>query len=323
MFERLKSYGVNIVALGFAVVLIAAYFIRHAYFIRYNSGAISTQHLPWLISMILSFFASIFNYWRLLKITEAPISTIAAAAQGYVELYGKANTQKPLKTPYQDIPCVWYRASVYANREDKDENLDLLNLMPLEYSESKTTFNLDDGTGQCIVNPQGAEVIYFEARTWRKNDHRYVEEYLPVNKPLYVIGQLDTLKDVPDEAALNRAVGNKLTDWKKRPQQLLNRYDQNQNGQIDMEEWELARRDAIAEVKAEFVMRANAGFVNAGTVNTGSVNTSNFILAKPNGKHLFLISAKSPTQLRKGYKMWAALHTSLLITLLFFYARLS
>jgi hypothetical protein len=307
MFERLKSYGVNIVALGFAVMLMAAYFIRH------DSGAISTQHSPWIISMALSFFASIFNYWRLLKITEAPISTIAAAAQGYVELYGKANTEKPLKTPYQDISCVWYRASVYANREDKEEDFDLLNLMPLEYSESKTTFNLDDGTGQCMVNPQGAEVIYFEARTWRKNDHRYVEEYLPVNTPLYVIGQLDTRKDVPDEAAINREVGIKLTDWKKRPQQLLNRYDQNQNGQIDMEEWELARQDAIAEVKAEFAMRANAG----------TANGKDFTLAKPNGKHLFLISAKSPMQLRNGYKIWAALHAGLLITLLYFYTRLS
>ena len=296
MFERLKSHSVNVAALGFVLSMVILVYFKHA----------ATQ---WLMAAIAtSFFASIFNYWRLLKITEAPISTIAAAAQGYVELFGKASTDKPLKTPYQDIPCVWYRSSVYANRENDDDKVtDLFNMMPLEYSESKTVFTLNDGTAQCKVDPQGAEVIYFEASTWRKNDHRYVEEYLPVGKPLYVIGNLDTRKELLDEAALHRAVGTKLVDWKTRPQQLLNRYDQNLNGQIDMDEWELARRDAINEVKAEHAMQAN---------------TADFTLAKPAGK-LFLISAKSPKQLRDSYKTWLAVHLGVLALLLAFYIKLT
>ena len=301
MFERLKSHSVNFAALGFVSGLVVLVYFKHA----------STQ---WLMAAIAtSLFASIFNYWRLLKITEAPISTIAAAAQGYVELFGKASTDTPLKTPYQDIPCVWYRASVYANRENDDDKVaDLLNMMPLEYTESKTVFTLDDGTAQCKVNPQGAEVIYFEARTWRKNDHRYVEEYLPVGKPLYVIGNLDTRQELLDEAELNRAVGAKLVDWKTRPQQLLNRYDQNLNGQIDMDEWQLARRDAINEVNAEHAMQTNLS----------NKNCSDFTLAKPVGK-LFLISAKSPKQLRDSYKSWVAIHLSLLTLLLVFFIKLA
>ena len=173
-------------------------------------------------------------------------------------------------------------------------------------------FTLDDGTAQCKVDPQGAEVIYFEARTWRKNDHRYVEEYLPVGKPLYVIGNLDTRKELLDASALNRAVGTKLADWKTRPQQLLNRYDQNLSGQIDMDEWELARRDAINEVKAEHAMQTNLS----------NKNDCDFTLAKPVGK-LFLISAKSPKQLRANYKMWVAAHLGVLALLLVFYIKLS
>lgn len=301
MFERLKSHSVNVAALGFVLSMVVLVYFKH----------VAAQ---WLMAAIAtSFFASIFNYWRLLKITEAPISTIAAAAQGYVELFGKASTDKPLKTPYQDIPCVWYRSSVYANRENDDDKVaDLLNMMPLEYTESKTVFTLDDGTAQCKVDPQGAEVIYFEARTWRKNDHRYVEEYLPVGKPLYVIGNLDTRKELLDEAALHRAIGTKLADWKTRPQQLLNRYDQNLNGQIDMDEWELARRDAINEVKAEHVMQTNLN----------DKNGSDFTLAKPAGK-LFLISAKSPKQLRASYKIWVAAHLGVLALLLAFYIKLA
>ena len=306
MFERLKSQSVNFAALGLVFGVLMLVYLKHANFI------VNNWHWLLLTSIATSLFASIFNYWRLLKITEAPISTIAAAAQGYVELFGKASTNKPLKTPYQDIPCVWYRASVYANRENADDKVaDLFNIMPLEYSESKTMFSLDDGTAQCKVDPQGAEVIYFEARTWRKNDHRYVEEYLPVGKPLYVIGNLDTRKDILDEAALNRAVGTKLADWKTRPQQLLNRYDQNLNRQIDMEEWALVRHDAINEVKAEHAMQAK--FSNK--------NGSDFTLAKPAGK-LFLISAKSPKQLRASYKAWVAAHLGVLALLLVFYIKL-
>ena len=301
MFERLKSHSVNYAALGFVLSMVVLVSFKHA----------GTQWL--MVAITTSFFASIFNYWRLLKITEAPISTIAAAAQGYVELFGKASTDKPLKTPYQDIPCVWYRSSVYANRENDDDKVaDLLSMMPLEYAESKTVFTLDDGTAHCKVDPQGAEVIYFEARTWRKNDHRYVEEYLPVGKPLYVIGNLDTRIELLDEVALNRAVGTKLADWKTRPQQLLNRYDQNLNGQIDMDEWDLARRDAINEVKAEHAMQTNLSNKTDG----------DFTLAKPVGK-LFLISAKSPKQLRASYKMWVAAHLGVLALLLAFYIKLS
>lgn len=307
MFQSLKSHSVNVAALGLVFGVLMLVYLKHANF------TVSHWHCLLFTSIAASLFASIFNYWRLLKITEAPISTIAAAAQGYVELFGKASTDKPLKTPYQDIPCVWYRSSVYANRENDDDKVaDLFNLMPLEYSESKTMFSLDDGTTQCKVNPQGAEVIYFEARTWRKNDHRYVEEYLPVGKPIYVIGNLDTRKELLDEAALHRAVGTKLVDWKTRPQQLLNRYDQNLNGQIDMDEWQLARRDAINEVNAEHTMQTNLS----------NKNGSYFTLAKPAGK-LFLISAKSPKQLRDNYKSWIAIHLSLLTLLLVFFIKLA
>lgn len=294
MFERLKSHSVNLAALGLASGVLLAYCLRF-----------NIAHGWWQLAIVTSIFASIFNYWRLLKITEAPISTIAAAAQGYVELFGKANTEKPLKTPYQSIPCVWYRAWVYANREVEGEEdaMDLFGNNLLNYTESQLNFTLDDGTGKCTVNPIGAEVVYFEARTWRKNDHRYVEEFLPVNKPIYVIGQLDTRKDMLDEASLNRDVSAKLIDWKSRPQQLLRRYDQNLNGQIDMDEWQLARRDAIYEVKAEHAMQAN--------------NHGGFTLANPVGK-MFLISAKSPKQLRNYYKSWAIIHAGFLVLLTLF-----
>lgn len=298
MFERLKSHCVNLVALGLPVGVILSFLLRA-----------NVAHTWWLAAVCASIFASTFNYWRLLKVTEAPISTIAAAAQGYVELFGKASCDKPLKTPYQNIPCVWYRAWVFANAENADDDsIDFGNNRLLDYSESQAIFTLDDGTAKCEVNPKGAEVVHFTARTWRKNNHRYAEEYLPANKPLYVIGLLDTRKNLLDNVQLNKEVGEKLRDLKANQQQLLRRYDQNLNGQIDLDEWEKARQDAVKEVKAEHAMQTN--------------NREGFTLAKPANNQLFLISAKSPQQLRANYKIWAALHVGVLALLLVFYLKL-
>ncbi len=304
MFQQFKSHGVNLSAVGMVGGLFFATFLMRSF-----SEIKPTFTLMLAVAMAVVLLASLFNYGRLLKISEAPISSIAAAAQGYVELQGIANTLKPLKTPYHGIPCVWYRAWVYANRAQHgnnagaDDNM-MMNSRLLDYTESQTIFTLNDGTDICSVNPKGAEVIHFEARTWRKNDHRYVEEYLPAGKSVYVLGQLDTRHDVLDDARTNHYLSQKLAEWKTRPQHLLNRYDQNRDGQIDLQEWEAARADALKQVHVEHSMRQNTG---------------SFTLKKPQGRHLFLISAKSPQQLRDAYQRWLWVHLSLFTGLFFLY----
>ena len=292
MLKRLKTNSVNLLALG----SIGGFFIA-AFFMRNNPNINQIWPILLLAGIAISFFVGLFNYWKLLKISEAPISTIAAAAQGYIELQGIANCDKPLKTPYHGIPCVWYRAYAYANVADEDERTALYDSRLLNYSESQTVFTLTDSTGQCSVNPKGAEVVHFEARTWRKNDHRYVEEYLPAGKPLYVLGQLDTRHDVLDDETAKKYLIEKLADWKSNPQQLLRQFDKNLDGQIGMMEWEQARQEAHQQVLAEHAMRKGSG---------------SFTLTKPSDNHLFLISAQSPQQLRDSYKNWVVSHLGIL-----------
>ena len=113
MFKRYKSSYVNALTLfTISGLLLATFFVRN------NPAANQIWLALSLVGSTLSLFAGLFNYWRLLKISEAPISTIAAAAQGYIELQGVANCEKPLTTPYHGIPCVWYRAWVFANTAD-------------------------------------------------------------------------------------------------------------------------------------------------------------------------------------------------------------
>lgn len=301
MFRILRGHMVNFVTLAVVGGLFCAAFLRHL-----SPNDHQTWALILSIAIALSFLAALFNYWRLLKITEAPISTIAAAAQGYIELHGAATTVKPFKTPFQGIPCVWYRAWAYADRYDQENKT--METRLLEYIESDQVFQLHDSSGACMVNPKGAEIIYMEKRTQRKNDHRYVEEYLPVGSSLYVLGHLDTRHHYNTTEAVNRDIGHLLGTWKASPAKLLLRFDANRNGEIDMLEWERARAEARREVEMHHQMRAN---------------TETYTLAKPSNGQLFLISALSPHALRNQYQCWSVLHLLLLTLLLLVYVKLA
>lgn len=294
-FRFFKSKTINVAALGLVVAVpFVAYMLR-----------VPSHYWPtiWWSVISISGFAATFHFWRLLKMHEAPISTIAAAAQGYVELYGNARTEQPLRTPYHGIACVWYRAWVFANVHNPSGTEHFSHNRLLEYAESQSTFILKDESGQCVVDPKGAEVIYFQARTWRKNNHRYVEEYLPANQPIYVIGQLDTRKETLNQSELNQAVSAQLKAMKSKPEHLLNLYDHDLNGQIDMDEWEQARQDVIHQAKSAHAMHAHTG---------------NFLLSKPSDGHMFLISAKSPLQLRTQHKQWLLVFLLIAVTFLAF-----
>lgn len=278
--------------------------------IAYRLHMVSPETLAWrgifASATGLTLLIAIFNYSRLLKITEAPTSTIASAAQGYIELHGVASTKKPLKTPYHNIPCVWYRAYVYANRVDPETKEVDKGL--LSFTESKQVFQLRDESGECSVNPEGAEVIFMEKRTQIKNDHRYVEEYLPAGISLYLLGHLDTLHHYNTTEAIDKDTKDLLVSWKKNPSRLLARFDQDYSGQIDMDEWELARKMARQEVEANHQMLAH---------------TQEVTLAKPKNGQLFLISALSPQALRNQYRRWSLIHLIVFIVLLIAFIKIS
>ena len=287
MFNKLPINAVNLIATGAYLGIFLGAYLAHV-----KISDANTWLLLIFAALLLAIFASIFNYWRLLKISEAAISTIGAAAQGYIELQGIATNlnNKPLKTPYQGISCVYFRASAYSDEEDEEGNK---SSRLLQYDESKASFRLADGTGECIVNPAGAEILSLTKTTQHKNNHRYVEEYLPSNARLFVIGDLDTLHDYNTAKGVNDDVAKLLAELKANKAQLLSRYDQNRDGQIDMQEWEQVRADALRQVENEHALKAQ---------------DSTYMLAKPVQNKLFLISALSPQKLRSLLTCWHRIH---------------
>ncbi|MES2013310.1 MAG: EF-hand domain-containing protein [Pseudomonadota bacterium] len=298
MFKRRSGHLVDLIVVGVYGGIVYAATLMHL-----NRNEHETWSALLAGAMIASLIALAFNYKRLLQISAAPISSIAAAAQGYIELYGEASSQTPLKTPFQGIHCVWFRSWVFS-----DQNGDNKPPMLLEYAESDHLFQLRDSSGACMVNPKGAEIIYFEKRTVYKNAHRYVEEFLPAGKRLYVLGHLDTLHHYNSADAIDRDIGNLLASWKANPIKLLNRFDQNRDGKIDMQEWEKAREEARNEVEIHHQMRAHNEI---------------YTLAKPDKGQLYLISALSPEALRSQYQYWGMLHLGVLTLLLVAYFKLA
>lgn len=280
MLQRWTKHYVNLIATSVYCVYLGLFLAK--------------QPLPVILAITVALLAFVFNLWRYLHIAKAPVSTINAAAQGYIELNGVATTAKPMQTPLHGISCVWYRSWAYARDAENFWRL-------VDYNQSDAPFQLQDHTGTCMVDPKGAEVIYTQKHTSNQHNHRYVEQYLPVNRPLYLIGYLDTRHDFADEKAMTAAVGEVITEWKSDPAQLLMRFDLDKDGNIDYEEWESAREQAYAEATRRQQYQAHTG---------------DFTVSKPSSKQLYLLSGLSPHTLRRHHAWWVAVHIVALVSLI-------
>lgn len=254
------------------------------------------RHQIWLMlalaSMAVSFVGWLFNLRRLLAISEYPTSTIAAAAQGYIELVGAAHWRLPLTSPLSGRKCVWFRYWIYARDDNGVWRLE-------KYQSSEQAFEIEDATGRCQVEPAGAEIIAAERHSKRQHDHRYIEELIPFGKSTYVLGQLRTITEATAAQQIRQEVGQLLAKWKKAPEQLLRRFDLDGNGEVDTHEWEQARAHARLEILQQ-----------KGVLNGKEVH----LIDAPRDGRLFLISGVSPHELRARYKFWSMLHLMFFVT---------
>lgn len=238
---------------------------------------------------IISFFAWYGNTRRSRIIADTPTSSLASAAQGYVELIGtaKASPDVPLLSRLRQLPCVWFRFKIERRHDDK-------NWETVEQGESHDTILLDDGSGTCFVDPENAEIITSHNEVWHRDDYRYSESLLLPHDSLYVLGEFVTLGGASSILDAKADVATLLAEWKRDQPELLRRFDLNGDGTIDMREWELARQAAKREVEKQHrEIRLDNG-----------VN----VLRQPGDGRLFLLSNLSPEKLVAKYAFWAWLH---------------
>jgi hypothetical protein len=241
---------------------------------------------------VVSFCAWAANYRRYRQIHDLPTSKVASAAQGYVELSGKARVVPghPVVSALSKSPCCWYAYQI-EEKGSKDQ------WRTVDEGRSVEHFLLVDSTGQCVVSPEGAEVLTRQHNGWIQGDRRYTEWLIMDMANCYAIGEFTTRTAAPLSARDERTeVGALLADWKQEQQQLIARFDLNKDGRIDVKEWELARLQAQREVRkrnTEALSRSIEGV---------------HLLGKPRDGRFFLIADELPDKLGARYRFWSWLH---------------
>jgi len=283
---QFRSYYLNPLALCVCVGFVLA-----GVYLDYRNQQAHQLPLLFGMSALVAIFAWAFNYKRLLAISEVPISTIASAAQGYVELFGKSKHLIPMRSPIQGVHCVWFRLWVYARDTNYMWRLE-------DYQVSEQVFELHDESGVCVVDPKGAHIYAASRHVITQNGHRYIEDVLFTDKSIYVLGDLDGNTQANTESEIHQEVGKLLTQWKQSKTRLLQRFDLNRDGEVDMHEWALAREQAYSEVKLK---------------QAQLLKNERHLIAKPKNKRLFVISGITPQALRLRYRYWAIVHFSIFL----------
>ncbi len=256
-------------------------------------------HLPAIWPYAFAIAAAV-NLWAWLaalrrhnRILDTPTSRIASAAQGYVELIGQGRPLDGMQllTPHTQLPCLWYRYRVLRRENNQWRQVDS--------AESTAAFGLDDGSGVCELDPVGADILTTHSETRTEGNTRYIEQVLLKGDRLYALGEFTSHSAQLDR---RRDVGDLLGDWKKDPATLHERFDLDQNQQIDPREWQLARLAAEREISRRHEALRH--------------QPPRHRLSKPAHNQPYLISNREQNHLDRRYGWLALLHLVLLIAML-------
>jgi hypothetical protein len=230
----------------------------------------------WLLLAALA-AATLYLFWYACRawrenrvVGDTPASRVRSAAQGYVELIGHGLMPADVTNdaPLTHKPCVWWRYKIEQRKGGRSNDWNTI-----DEGISEAPFILDDGTGQCLVDPRGAQVFPSSTSVWYGDSewpgvrlpdgvgilgkltdtlfsggrYRYTEERLQARETVCALGAFRSLGGVNAENP-ERAVAELLREWKQDQKALLERFDRNHDGELDAGEWELARAAAHNQV---------------------------------------------------------------------------
>jgi hypothetical protein len=254
----------------------------------------------WQITFALigltSFWAWYANLKRHRTVADTPTSRIASAPQGYIELVGRGR-QLPgegLVSPVSGLPCLWYRYRVERKNGNRWDHV--------ESGISHDTFGVDDGSGQILVDPEGAEILTSRKQVSTAGGYRKTEWTLIEGETIYVIGEHVTLGG-PNAVLDKKAdLATLLTEWKRDKAALLARFDADRDGEISLDEWEDARHAASVEIdRTHLNIRLKEGI---------------HLMRKPSHGRPFLVANREVTALVRHFRLWSWAHLTLMLAAL-------
>jgi hypothetical protein len=269
---------------------------------RWSSFAAQVEALPpdefvwaYLFALAVAGSGLFYGFRQLVRarlMLDTPTSRIASAAQGFVELEGRADLLPGpvIRCPLTGTRCVWWEYRVERKLRDSRNRSRWRTVV---HAVSDELFLLRDGSGECIVDPHGAVVRPGLSRRWQGlgqrparvpektpwisfGPYRYTERLLRIGDPLYTLGHFRTQHGAAsfDEQADLREL---LAEWKRDQAELLRRFDANQDGVIDLTEWETVRRAALEAVRQKHIEQAVHPDLN--------------VLSRPPDRRPYLLSA--------------------------------
>jgi hypothetical protein len=240
-------------------------------------------------------------------VEDTPTSRIRSAAQGYVELAGRCRALDGTENlaPLTQRPCVWWRYRVQRRTGSTSSSNRRAKWQNVSSGRSEQPFLLGDGTGDCIVQPSGAEILTGESTTWYgdtpwptqvpgqqrlssgEQEYRYFEERIYEHEHVYVLGQFRTHTST-GQRNLQAEVTALLAEWKQDQAGLAERFDRDGDGHVSLEEWEHAREQARHAVVQRHLDQPTQPALH--------------VLGRPEGRRLFLIAAFPETALARRYR---------------------
>lgn len=312
MKEFKRDYVDMLANASYVGLLLVPFFIDHPDVWVYTLWAIACV-------AIIAWASSIFRY---VAISSQPVSKISSSAQGYVELIGKIkfSQNEILKSPSGES-CVWYRRTRYEQKQRTNATSNFFDLLSndinvfawlgfgiadnnwyeTDVEESNLTFLIEDGTGECTVKPKYADFFTKTKRTFFQGvDVKLEEELLLHGEKVYVLGEFKSfgsakVVDAEKEASIL------LAEWKVDKDAFHSRFDTNKNGEIELDEWERARRTALKTVSEQH-----------------SADAIWHEISIPHDDRMFLISSLSPQDLKSKFLGWSYLHLVILVGAIIF-----
>ena len=246
--------------------------------------------------VLTSFWAWYANLKRYRTMADTPTSRIVSAPQGYIEIIGHGQ-QPPgerLVSPLNGLPCLWYRYRIERKSGDRWEYV--------ESGVSHDTFGITDGSGQALVDPDGAEILTSHKQISTADGYRKTEWALIEGETIYVIGEHVTLGGPNAVLDMKVDLSALLAEWKADKSALLARFDADRDGEISLEEWEHARKAASDEVDRNHLdIRLKDGV---------------HLMRKPAHGRPFLIANREVAALVRHFRLWSWVHLAMMLAAL-------
>jgi len=211
------------------------------------------------------------NFIRARLVEDMPTSRIRSASQGYVELVGLAVARTGILTaPLSQQPCLWWRYRIERYRKTGKSHA----WVTVDKGTSTAPFFIDDGTGICRVEPEGAEVSCLHQKIWYGHTriatatpgsgtsyirrlgavsgrYRYTEQLIREGDPIYLLGHFESDASGHRVLTLDQIAGQIIRSWKANYSDFLARFDSNGNGVLDALEWQKAQAEAARAARAQ------------------------------------------------------------------------